>query len=249
MIPTAAMTTQSPYYSMTDFALMSPMAAIFSTLAQLTVQLVRPFPSLRLKIHDLPPPIPSKKVALVTGSNSGIGYETAKALAERGYEVILACRSRDKALQAVQSIRDNAVFCHPLDLSSFQSIKEFSTVIQNKYEHIDVLINNAGTNNAGGMSTDGFDMCFQSNFLGHFLLTHQLLPLLNKGARIVNLSSVMHHFCSSNLDAEYWKRQCHAGSESYNASKLAAILFTRELNNRYYKSKGIRSIAVNPGAV
>jgi len=209
-----------------------------------------------------------RKVCICTGSNCGIGFETSKALVEQGYEVVLACRSRDKALQAVEAINSGsaggsggrAVFVHPLDLSSFDSVRSFCGAIKQKYGCIDVLINNAGLNTSG-KSERGLDLLFQSNFLGHFLLTEQLMGCLLKGGggRVVNLSSVMHHFADG-LEAtphqphsyEYWKYVAQYNAErsqsSYTPSKLAALLFTLELNRRY-GDRGLRSIAVNPGAV
>jgi NAD(P)-dependent dehydrogenase (short-subunit alcohol dehydrogenase family) len=224
-------------------------------------------------------------VAIVTGSNTGIGFETAQELVQRGYIVIMACRSRDRALQAINDLlihNDNskqgtgkAVFEHPLDLASFDSIQKFCRHIQSKYDHIDLLINNAGRNTSGP-SEHGLDLLFQTNFLGHFYLTKQLLPLLllsskssNNGddmqpqrqSRVINLASVMHHFCGTNRsrrnghDEAYWKRHAlwshnkwAVTESSYSASKLAAILFTMELNRRY-RHLGLRSFAVNPGAV
>lgn len=194
-------------------------------------------------------------------SNTGIGFESAKALVERGYEVVLACRSPEKAQKAVQKIKDEvpeapgkAVFHAPLDLSSFQSVHDFSDTIKAHYDKIDLLINNAGINSSG-RTPEGLDLCFKTNFLSHFLLTRNLLDLLLKGRRprVVNLSSVMHHFCHADKhDETYWRQNAVSSdissTDTYSASKLAAILFSIELNRRY-RSSGLRSIAVNPGAV
>jgi len=227
-------------------------------------------------------PLPSansneSKVAIVTGSNTGIGFETAKALVvDHGMTVILACRSRDKAERAAQAINDanddkanqgRAIFLHPLDLSSFSAVREFANKVKEQYskQKIHVLVNNAGRNTSmesrDKVHGQALDLLFQSNMLGHFLLTAELLDVFaeNDNARIVNLSSVMHHFCGGYQveDVEFWK-SCAMHEEepqnTYSASKLAAILFSIELNRRFSSSNNsskrrIRSIAVSPGAV
>jgi NAD(P)-dependent dehydrogenase (short-subunit alcohol dehydrogenase family) len=240
-----------------------------------------------------------RQVAVVTGSNTGVGYETAKALVQdHGFDVIIACRSRRKGLQACRDIninnnskRGTAVFVEPLDLADLQSVRDFGRAVDQQYDTIDVLINNAGRNSAGpaaaaaadnptdddsSSSSQQLDLLFQTNFLGHFLLTHQLLEK-SKCRRVVNLSSVMHHFpkYSNNDDnnnegdgggissKDFWRTNAvepavvttaaeEAGSvvrKTYAPSKLAAVLFSLELNRRYGESKGLRSIAVNPGSV
>ena len=236
------------YYGTTAFLLFSPLSVIYTALSHVCFACLG-----SLKIQHVPtesigtetPHVLNKKVAIVTGSNTGIGFETSRALADRGYEVILACRSRDKAMLAVRQI-PNAVFLHPLDLSSKESIEEFATVVKAKYSTIHLLVNNAGLNTSGRLE-GGLDLCFQTNFLGHFLLTGLLRPVLSSTGRVVNLSSVMHHFSDvEEKDERYWRR-CTLYNEkqsTYTPSKLAALLFTIELNKR-----GIKSYAVNPGAV
>jgi NAD(P)-dependent dehydrogenase (short-subunit alcohol dehydrogenase family) len=227
-----------------------------------------------------------KKVAIVTGCNTGIGYETAKTLATLyGYTVIMACRDEAKArIAAAQIGSKNAIFVAPLDLSSFQSVLDFCRAIQaqgygnTQNKKIHLLVNNAGRNTSG-QSIDGLDLQFQTNFLGHFFLTKLLVEqnmMADQGARIVNLASVMHHFCNhiNNIETvEFWKNTAAVrpllptvfgvpvdplgsfsslsltgNTNTYPLSKLAAILFTNELNRRY-PSPLVTSIAVNPGAV
>ena len=175
--------------------------------------------------------------------------------------MVLACRSKDKALDAIQRIKDEvpgapgkAVFHAPLDLSSFQSVHDFSDAIKKHYDKIDLLINNAGINSTG-RTPEGLDLCFKTNFLSHFLLTRNVMDLLLKGSRprVVNLSSVMHHYCYADKhDETYWRQNAMyskiSEENSYGASKLASLLFSIELNRRF-QSKGLRSIAANPGAV
>jgi NAD(P)-dependent dehydrogenase (short-subunit alcohol dehydrogenase family) len=264
------------YYSGASFNPSIALSVVYTCLAHIWVFGIR---FQRKILQRLPPPTTitsNKKVAIVTGSNTGIGYEAAKTLVvDYGWEVILACRSRDKALQAMEAINreannnnsnnrggraivlDDAL----LDLSSFDSVRQFAASVQTKYDSIDVLINNAGLNTSG-KSGDNLDLLFQSNFLGHFLLTNLLMKQLKEGrsgGRIVNLSSVMHHFMGSlpKDTVEYWKSVALYSPDGphphvYGASKLAMIFWTQELNRRYYsshdKNSNIRSIAVNPGS-
>lgn len=267
MITTAAIPTQAAlnFYSKTSQKPLTAVAAIYAALASLSIACLRSIPFINRglpAVQELPQQITLGRVAIVTGSNTGIGLETSKGLVERGYEVVLACRSKEKALQAIEQIRkelpDNvpgkAVYQGTLDLSSFQSVHNFSDRIKAKYDKIDLLINNAGRNTSG-KSEKGLDLCFQTNFLGHFVLTENLMELLLKATkpRVINLSSVMHHYCKTEQhDEAYWKQNAFYGPISeengYSASKLAAILFTVELNKRY-QAKGLRSIAVSPGTV
>lgn len=252
------------YYSKSYyFNVFSAVAVLYSALSNLSIICLRPFPFVNRglpRIKEIPKYLVKNKVAIVTGSNTGIGMETSQALVERGYEVVMACRSQEKAMKAIEKIHEEvpdgpgrAVFLATLDLSSFQSVQEFSAKIVEKYDKIDLLINNAGLNSSGE-SEKGLDLCFQTNFLGHFLLTGNLMGKLLKAPspRVINLSSVMHHYCHADKhDERYWRENALFASsqgDSYSASKLAALLFTIELNKRY-KPQGLRSIAVNPGAV
>lgn len=272
----------SPYYPTWSFPVLGVVALTYTVLNHAWVAVHRRLlgrEPLFLK-HQLltiaPTPSTGGKIAIVTGSNTGIGLETAKALVvDHGMTVILACRSRDKAERAAQSINDairphqkgQALFLHPLDLSSFASVRDFATKVKEAYpQGIHVLVNNAGRNTSGKsqdlfQGKEALDLLYQSNFLGHFLLTAELVDLLSKGgakqteeARIVNLSSVMHHYCGG-CDVEslqFWKDCALAAKppmDSYSPSKLAALLFSIELNKRLLAKKKIRSIAVNPGAV
>lgn len=253
-------------------------AVAYTGLSNLAYTCLKPIPFINRalpQLQPLPPVVTTttttttrkRKVAIVTGSNTGIGFETSRALVEHGYEVVMACRSKDKATQAMERIHANlqegaqgrAVFHGPLDLSDVSSIQTFSNTLLDQYDRIDVLVNNAGRN-YGGQTEEGYDEVFFTNYLGHFLLTHNLLePLLLKAdnPRVVNLSSVMHHFCHANRhDETYWTQFAKPNNQkkdetdysSYSPSKLAALLFSIELNRRY-RSRGLRSIAVNPGAV
>jgi NAD(P)-dependent dehydrogenase (short-subunit alcohol dehydrogenase family) len=289
---------------MISFALMGPLAFIYSCSANGLLRLaaaagihsqqqIQQIQMPAVAQLTSPSKLPHKRrVAIVTGCNTGIGFETARCLVlEHNVHVIMACRSRDKAVTAIEKIHDEqatqtaakaspdvsnttnrniakAVFVHPLDLSSFDSVKAFCAAVRKEYPKVDILVNNAGRNTNGesmSMSAHGdseqqkipLDLLFQSNFLGHFLLTSALMnaEVLVPNARIVNLSSVMHHFCGTASNngwdsVDYWKQTATADcapTETYSPSKLAAQLFTLELNRRY--GKRLRSIAVNPGAV
>ena len=263
---------QQPYFSSAIFNICMPLSAIYTCLAHVWV-----FMRYQCKIQNsLPQPLSledgdQKKVVIITGSNTGLGYETAtKLVVDYGYDVILACRSRDKAIRAMETINKQAssrsgsasgsaiVLGQPLDLSNFTSVKKYAEAVKEQYpQRINVLINNAGLNSTG-KSDNNLDLMFQTNYLGHFLLTNLLLDQLKDGGRIVNLSSVMHHFAGQQPkdNAEYWNNMAkyHPSSnpppELYASSKLAMILFSQELNRRYGgESHNITSIAVNPGSV
>jgi len=188
----------------------------------------------------------SSPIAIVTGSNTGIGLATARRLSSYGYTVIIACRDATKGAAAA-SLIPNAIFIKPLDLSSLQSVREFAKAVLSHHQAIAVLVNNAGMNsfNNAGSTVDGHERTYKVNFLGHFLLTNLLLAHVT---RVVNLSSVMHHFGGDLRTASDWTRAATAPNpNAYADAKLAAILLTLEINRR---TKGrVRSIAVNPGAV
>ncbi len=259
------------YYSYKTFKRLGIPALVYSGVSKVAVQLLQVKPKEIPKTHDgANGESKRRRVALVTGSNTGVGFETAKSLAqEHGLEVIIACRSVDKGVETCRKInemssRGMAVFVQSVNLADMQSVRAFANAVNRQYETIDVLVNNAGCNSVGASSSKnetGLDVVFSTNFLGHFLLTNLLLE---KCRRIVNLASVMHHFPIYNNPAkddisqlEFWKRMAlepkdeeeKSRRKTYGPSKLAALLFSIELNRRYGETKGIRSIAVNPGAV
>lgn len=270
----STISVNGPYFSPSSSDTFIPLALGYTIISHIWVfgilgkrNIATPLP---LPIHEGITTNTKKKIAIVTGSNTGIGYETAKRLViEYGWDVILACRSIDKAIEARDSINQQqehndkqqeqsqgrsktknptvqvgkaiVLESTPLDLSDYSSIRSFAKSVHEEYGRIDVLINNAGrntsgksTNNgivvanqrrnnnvdAGGDHIDGadaaknnndddeyrasktvssvdLDLMFQSNYLGHFLLTDLLLDKLQDGGKVINLSSVMHHFCGS----------------------------------------------------
>lgn len=195
------------------------------------------------------------RTAIVTGSNSGIGYETAKALAKRGATVILACRDAERGKSAVQRIADETsstlVSHHPLDLASLQSISMFAKCICNELDRLDLLINNAGVMVPAKRipTEDGFELQFGVNHLGHFALTKLLLDLLvsTKGSRVVTVSSQAHRHGRIHFDDLNWNNR-YRRYGAYAQSKLCNLLFTKELGRRLQDSNGDTiAVAAHPG--
>lgn len=194
------------------------------------------------------------KTVLITGANSGIGKETAVDMAKRGARVILACRDMGRATKAADEVRkwsgNGNVVVKMLDLASLQSVRALAKDVQQTEERLDILINNAGIMMCPQWNTDdGFEMQFGVNHLGHFLLTNLLLDLLKKSttSRVVNVSSLAHetgkiHFDDVNLEKNY------DPLVSYKQSKLANVLFTRELAVRL-KGTGVTTYALHPGLI
>uniref|UniRef100_A0A3P8RPI5 Si:ch211-107o10.3 n=1 Tax=Amphiprion percula TaxID=161767 RepID=A0A3P8RPI5_AMPPE len=194
------------------------------------------------------------KTVLITGANTGIGKETALDMAQRGARVILACRDMTRARIAADEIRQRSgngnVVVKKLDLASLQSVRDLVKDVQENEARLDILINNAGIMLCPKWETeDGFEMQFGVNHLGHFLLTNCLLDLLKKStpSRIVIVSSVAHqkgriHFDDINLDKSY------NPEKSYRQSKLANILFCRELAARL-QGTGVTVYSLHPGVI
>jgi hypothetical protein len=183
-------------------------------------------------------PDQSGRIAIVTGANSGVGLEAAKALAGYGAHVVLTARSEAKGQHALEAIRAD----HPnaslevliLDLADLHSIWEFSESFQQKHQQLDLLINNAGVMAIPYRQTpDGFEMQFGTNHLGHFALTGRLLELLLKtpGSRVVTVSSGLHQAGMINFD-DLMGRQQYDKRAAYANSKLANLLFAYELDRR-----------------
>ncbi len=193
------------------------------------------------------------KTMLVTGANTGIGYDAARVLAERGARVLLGCRSEEKAADAMEKIRVNKPDADlkwiKLDLTSLESIKAAAEETRQE-ARLDALINNAGVMIPPKETTaDGFELQFGVNHLGHFALTGHLLPMLKDqpGARVVNVSSLAHRNGRINYDDIHADRSYNR-MERYSMSKFANILFTYELQ-RKLEAAGSPAIAVacHPG--
>jgi NAD(P)-dependent dehydrogenase (short-subunit alcohol dehydrogenase family) len=194
------------------------------------------------------------KFALVTGANSGLGYYTCLELARKGAHVILAARNKDRgnaALEKIKSLLPNAELQFmKLDLANIESIKHFADAFIEEYDKLDILINNAGVMAIPLMRTSqGFEMQFGTNHLGHFALTALLFDFMEKthGSRIVNVSSLMHKFGTIHFDDLNWEKS-YSKWEAYSQSKLANLMFTLELNRRI-QAAGLQTkvMASHPG--
>lgn len=194
------------------------------------------------------------KTVIVTGANTGIGKETALSLAKHRARVILACRDMDKCLEARKDIalesRNKHIYCEECDLASQESIRDFADRINQKEARLDLLINNAGVMRCKKSYTkEGIELQLGTNHMGHFLLTCLLLDKLKASApsRVVNVSSVAHERGKINF-ADLNSTKDYDEGEAYAQSKLANILFTRELAERLAGS-GVTCNAVHPGLV
>lgn len=200
--------------------------------------------------------IPSQKgkVAIVTGANNGIGYETTVGLAKVGFKVIMACRNISKAhiakTKILQKLPNADLEVIHLDLSDLESVREFVKEFKSKYNELHVLINNAGVLSYSGKKNDaGIELQFATNHLGHFLLTSLLIDMMpnDSNSRIVSLSSVAHKRAKIHLDDINCENADDAGA-AYDQSKLACLMFGDELNRRLNKKGSkIRSLSVHPG--
>ena len=191
------------------------------------------------------------KIAIVTGANSGMGLATTEALSDKGATVIMLCRNGERGKEAVAKLTENRsrdldlILC---DLGDYESIRNFVKTVKEKYDHIDVLVNNAGFISLDRQETkEGLERQFGINHIGHFLLTTELVDIMPRGSRIVNVASGAHktgriHFNDINLHKRF------NVIKAYSQSKLANVLFTRELARRL-KKRGITVNCCHPGAV
>jgi len=195
------------------------------------------------------------KTVVITGANTGIGKETALDLSRRGAKIVMLCRNVEKAEVAATEIRkatEGEVVVHKMDLSSLASVREAAEQLGNSLEKIDILINNAGIMACPEMrTTEGFELQFGTNHLGHFLLTNLLMPLIKKaapGARIVNVSSLAHEKGAMQWDDLNWEKTSYDSIAAYCQSKLANVLFTKELA-RKGDGSGVTVYALHPGVI
>ncbi len=194
------------------------------------------------------------RVAVVTGANTGLGYETALALAGHGAHVVLAVRNLDKGKEAVSSITatspDADVALQELDLTSLESVRAAAEQLRSNYDRIDLLINNAGVMYTPKSTTkDGFELQFGTNHLGHFaftgLLLDRLLPVA--GSRVATVSSIGHRIRADiHFDDLQWERSYNRVA-AYGQAKLANLLFTYELQRRLGAHGTTIAVAAHPG--
>ncbi len=196
-----------------------------------------------------------KGLALITGSTEGVGFEDALALSSAGWNVIMMGRNADKGSESIAKIYKvnpkAKVSFEKIDLADLSSIKKFASRMISRGQAIDLLINNAGvmTPPKRLQTTDGFELQFGTNHIGHFALTAQLLPLLRKStdARVVTISSIANREGIINFD-DLQSESSYAPGKAYSQSKLANLMFAIELQKQSDKHGwGILSIAAHPG--
>lgn len=198
-------------------------------------------------------PDQSGKTIVITGANSGIGWEASRVLAQRGARLVMAVRRPDAGEAAAARIRNETpgadILVAECDLASLDSIAECSTRITERFDHIDVLINNAGIMAVPhGKTADGYERQFGTNHLGHFALTGRLLAslLASEAGRVVTVSSDAHRF--GRIDPEYLDGGRYLRWGAYGRSKLANLLFAYELDRRAQSAgAALTSVACHPG--
>jgi NAD(P)-dependent dehydrogenase (short-subunit alcohol dehydrogenase family) len=198
----------------------------------------------------------SGRVIVVTGSNSGIGRAAASTLARMGATVVMTSRNEARGRRALEQVRrraqvtDDRVVMLPLDLARLSSVRAFAATVLDRYDRLDVLVNNAGGIISDRRTTqDGFEMTFQVNHLGPFLLTQLLLDRLvaSAPARIITTSSIAHRLGSMRWN-DLEQMAFYNGTDAYNQSKLANVLVTTELSRRL-AGTGVVANCLHPGAV
>jgi NAD(P)-dependent dehydrogenase (short-subunit alcohol dehydrogenase family) len=195
------------------------------------------------------------KICLVTGANSGIGYQTALGLARMDATVAMVCRNKERGEAAQKEIKaitsNKSIHLLIADISSQIQVRRLAEQIKNRYKRLDVLINNAGISvDKRTESADGIEMTFATNYLGHFLLTELLLVPLKASApsRIINVSSFVHRWTTGIEFDDLDRKKKFSGVQVYAQSKLAMLMFAYELALRLEGTK-ITVNALNPGLV
>ncbi|WP_455592068.1 SDR family oxidoreductase [Bacteroides sp.] len=196
-----------------------------------------------------------RRTAIITGADGGMGMEITRAVADAGYHVIMACYSAERAnpkrLVLLEERAERSLEVLAIDLSSMASVNAFAEQVLQRKEDIALLMNNAGTMETGlHITTDGWERTVSVNYLGHYLLTRKLLPLMAAGSRVVNMVSCTYaigrldfpDFFLRGRKGEFWRIPI------YSNTKLALLLFTFELAERVRES-GITVNAADPGIV
>jgi NAD(P)-dependent dehydrogenase (short-subunit alcohol dehydrogenase family) len=200
-------------------------------------------------------PDQSNKVIVITGASSGLGKEAIRVLAQKNARIIMAVRNVEKGEAVASEIRTDFpaanIHVHPLDLGSLKSIKSFSENFTNSFDHLDILINNAGVMACPYSKTeDGFEIQMGTNHLGHFALTGQLMPLLKstKHSRVVVTSSVAHRQGNIDFGDLNWEKRKYKTGKAYGDSKLANLYFAYELAKRQSENTYAPTVTIaHPG--
>ncbi len=195
-----------------------------------------------------------QRIAIVTGANIGLGYETALVLSEKNFKVILACHNLEKAEAAKASILQQVAHAEvdvmQLDLSRLQSVRDFTANFTAQYDQLHLLINNAGIMMPPySLTEDGFENQLGTNYLGHFLLTNLLFETLEKtqGARVVSVSSLAHDWGEIYFEDMQFE-QSYDARKAYGQSKLACLMFAYEFHKRLRSKRSATiSVAAHPG--
>ena len=195
------------------------------------------------------------KLAIITGADGDMGYEETKAVAQKGYHTIMACfcpkRAEAKCAKLIQETGNPNIEIIGIDLASLATVRRFAEEIKNRFQRVDLLMNNAGTMETGYHYTvDGLERTISVNYVGPYLLSRLLLPLMGPGSRIVNMASCIYplgrlnfpQFFERGMKGWWWR------IFPYFNSKLAITLFTLELAKRV-KEQGITVNAADPGIV
>ncbi len=196
----------------------------------------------------------NNKVAIITGATSGMGLVTLKALAFKGFSIVIPVRNDEKGMsirnQIILSTNNENVFVMHCDLASLKSIAEFAETFRSRFNRLDILINNAGFwEQQRNESSDGIELTLAVNHLAPFLLTNLLLDMLkaNNTARVINVSSMAHKGVDINFNDIEGKEK-YSGFKAYSQSKLANILFTKSLAKRI-EGSGVTTNCLHPGMV
>lgn len=195
------------------------------------------------------------RVFLITGANTGIGYTTAKSLAQRGAHVVITCRTMEKAAPVVDDLKklsgNDQIEALAMDLGSLKDVRRAALEFRERKLPLHVLINNAGLAGTGGLTSDGLELVVGVNHVGPYLFTRLLEPVLRSStpARIVNVASEAHYNAKRvDWSAIKSKTKTTTTLDEYAQSKLANVLFTKELARRWADS-GITTYALHPGVV
>lgn len=199
----------------------------------------------------------NNKIAIITGGNAGLGYQTSLELARKNAKIIIACRTKEKGLKAIQAIekklnREIDFDVIRLDLTDITSIRKFADNFSDKNSQLDILVNNAGVVSLKErqVTKEGIEMHLATNHLGHFALTGLLLPQIKESnnARIVTMSSGGYLFAKLDFNDMNWEKREYDRTKCYGASKLANLLFMVELD-RLFKQHNYSAISVgaHPG--